>query len=511
MAYCAYLRKSRADAEAEAHGAGETLARHEAELIHLAARLNINLTKIYREVVSGETIASRPQMQKLLAEVEAGAWQGVLVVEITRLARGDTIDQGLVAQAFKYSGTKIITPTKVYDPANEFDEEYFEFGLFMSRREYKMINQRQQRGRIASSQEGKYVGNRPPYGYRRIKLTGQKGWTLEPDENAPNVQLIYNLFTKEGLGATKIAHRLNELKVPTITGKPWIDAVVREILTNPVYAGWIRWGARAVCKTAENGIIKRSRPRAASENIILAPGIHPAIITQEQFDLVQQELDAHKAPRARADRKLQNPLAGVVFCAHCGKPMTRRPGKPDMLMCFTPGCPTVGSSQNRVEDELQRVLRNWLKRYKIQIAKQQSLPMAVPLEKTLANLQKEQQQLEKQSARIYQLLEQGVYSTEEFLQRRADVGRQQDDLCQQISKVQEEIDQQAAIAEAQQIIIPRIERVLQLYPHSSVEEKNSLLKSVLTRSEYSKTTRQTRKVHTDDMKLTIQPRLPRQV
>ena len=162
--YCAYLRKSRADAEAEAHGAGETLARHEHLLMETARRLNITITAFYREVVSGDSIAARPEMQRLLQDVEAGKWAGVLCVEITRLARGDTIDQGLVAQTFKYANTKIITPVKIYDPSNEFDEEYFEFSLFMSRREYKMINQRQQRGRIASINEGKWVAHKTPYG-----------------------------------------------------------------------------------------------------------------------------------------------------------------------------------------------------------------------------------------------------------------------------------------------------------------------------------------------------------
>ena len=182
MPYCLYLRKSRADAEAEAQGAGETLRRHETTLLALAKRLDLTITAVYKELVSGETIASRPVMQQLLDEVERGLWQGVLVMEITRLARGETIDQGIVAQAFKYSNTQIITPDKIYNPANEFDEEYFEFGLFMSRREYKMINQRQQRGRLASVKEGKYLGNKPPYGYKRQKLPRQKGWTLEPNE-----------------------------------------------------------------------------------------------------------------------------------------------------------------------------------------------------------------------------------------------------------------------------------------------------------------------------------------
>lgn len=137
--YCMYLRKSRADVEAEARGEGETLSRHQNILLELAKKQKLNLVKIYREIVSGDSIAARPQMQSLLADITDGKYAGVLVVEVERLARGDTIDQGIVAQAFRESSTKIVTPTKTYDPDNEFDEEYFEFSLFMSRREYKTI------------------------------------------------------------------------------------------------------------------------------------------------------------------------------------------------------------------------------------------------------------------------------------------------------------------------------------------------------------------------------------
>ena len=182
--------------EAEAHGEGETLARHEKLLLEVAKRGNYNVTQIYREVVSGETLAARPVMQQLLSEVEQGVWSGVLVVEVERLARGDTIDQGIVAQAFKYSDTKIITPVKVYDPNNEFDEEYFEFGLFMSRREYKTINRRLQRGRLAASKEGKHVGGSSPYGYVRAKIEGDKGWTLAiNEEEAAVVRMIFKMYT----------------------------------------------------------------------------------------------------------------------------------------------------------------------------------------------------------------------------------------------------------------------------------------------------------------------------
>ena len=140
--YCMYLRKSRMDLDAEARGEGETLARHQAMLMELAKRQGLNIVKIYKEIVSGDSISARPQMQMLLSDLAQNKYAGVLVVEVERLARGDTIDQGIVAQAFKQSNTKIITPVKTYDPNNEYDEEYFEFSLFMSRREYKTINRR---------------------------------------------------------------------------------------------------------------------------------------------------------------------------------------------------------------------------------------------------------------------------------------------------------------------------------------------------------------------------------
>ncbi len=248
--YCLYLRKSRADAEAEARGEGETLARHERTLLELAKRQQLNVTEIYKEIVSGESLATRPVMQQLLSEVEQGVWAGVLVMEVERLARGDTTDQGIVAQTFKFSGTQIITPTKTYNPDNEFDEEYFEFGLFMSRREYMTINRRLQRGRIASVKEGKFVGNIAPYGYERVKIKGDKGFTLEPVPNeADVVRLIYEWYTNgvpqenggtRRIGCELIARKLNEMKAAPRKGGEWTLPSVRDILMNPVYIGMVR-------------------------------------------------------------------------------------------------------------------------------------------------------------------------------------------------------------------------------------------------------------------------------
>lgn len=172
--YAKYLRKSRFDRDYAEMSVEETLKRHEAILDRLAGERGYRVTKTYYEVVSGESIAARPEIQKLLEEVNAGLYAGVLVVDLERLARGNSADQAYISQVFQFSGTKIITPAKVYDPSDEFDEEYFEFGLFMSRREYKTITRRLIRGRDSSASEGKYISSIAPYGYRRLKLRARR-------------------------------------------------------------------------------------------------------------------------------------------------------------------------------------------------------------------------------------------------------------------------------------------------------------------------------------------------
>ena len=159
-----YLRKSRDD---DNESKEETLARHERMLLDYCSRYDLSIEKIYREVVSGESIAARPQMQKLLEDVQSGDYHGVVVVELERLSRGNPIDQAEVLEIFKKSQTKIYTLNKIYDFSvdDDLDEEFFEFGLFMSRREYKVIKRRLLRGRKQAQKEGYFIGSITPLGF----------------------------------------------------------------------------------------------------------------------------------------------------------------------------------------------------------------------------------------------------------------------------------------------------------------------------------------------------------
>lgn len=94
-----YLRKSREDAELETINEGETLARHKKTLMGVAERQGLNVTKIYEEIVSGDSIDERPEVQKLINELLQNRYQNIVVMEIQRLARGNTKDQGIILKA----------------------------------------------------------------------------------------------------------------------------------------------------------------------------------------------------------------------------------------------------------------------------------------------------------------------------------------------------------------------------------------------------------------------------
>ena len=325
--YCAYLRKSRKDLEAEARGEGETLARHQKMLDALAARNGHVISKYYREVVSGESISDRPKMQELLEDVRLNRWTGVYVMEVERLARGDTADQGRVSQIFLYTDTKILTPQKVYDPENEYDTEYFEFALFMSRREYKTISRRIQAGRMQSVREGKYICSRPAYGYRKVKLKNDKGYSLavHPEE-AEIVRQIFNWYLggrllpdgrRVQMGTVRIANLLTDMHVsPGEQGQRWTPCRVYRILTNEVYIGMIRWGfVKTQRELTDTGV---SKSLHMNKDYQLYKGLHPALIDRETFYTVQKIMSEDHHTPLQSGKQLSNPLAGLVVCTECG-------------------------------------------------------------------------------------------------------------------------------------------------------------------------------------------------
>lgn len=321
-----YLRKSRSDIEAEARGEGETLSRHKTALLQMAKDHNYDVCAIYQEIVSGDQIIARPQMQQLLRDVAAGRFYAVLCMDLDRLGRGDLSDQGLIQNIFKESGTQVITPRKHYNLRDEWDEEWSEFEAFFARRELKMITRRLQRGRRLSASEGKSISQHPPYGYLR-----NESLRLEPDpQTAPIVQQIFAWASADDKPTT-IARKLNAAEIPAPRGGKWQASSVTFILQNPAYLGTIVWGKYQYHKTGT-----RYRREVAPADLWITKAMaHPPLITDAE--LPNRPV---KPPHAPATI---NPLSALLYCYHCGHPLQFRKSygkRQHRLICATPACPT---------------------------------------------------------------------------------------------------------------------------------------------------------------------------
>lgn len=502
MNYCLYLRKSRTDLEAEAHNEGDTLLRHEKHLLDLAKRQNITIDKIYKEIVSAETIAARPVMQKLLSEVEQGKWSAVLVMEIERLARGDTIDQGIVAQAFKYSKTKIITPVKIYDPSDEFDEEYFEFGLFMSRREFKTINRRIQRGRIASVKEGKYISSTPPYGYMRKKLAAEKGYTLTPHpKQSKVVKLIYEWYTKgypvspgtcEKPGCMKIASLLNSMGLKSPKGGSWSKSTVLDILKNPVYTGNIRWQYRKEVTHIIDNLPRKSRCTAS--DYLLVKGIHKPIIEEQVFLMAQKHFKSRAKQSIPGNRSLSNPLQGIIYCNKCGRTLTRlsqnKRSPYDLLKCMNPDCDNISSPLFLIENLLIEELEKWIKHYTYVPSNEDLLsPLASTIkskEDYLNEIELQIHRKENSYEKICEYLEEDVYTPEDFLRRKTNILKDIEGLNQSYKILYQELEQLKSMIQKGFDVPINLSLSVLYNSLKTSQSKNDFLKNLLERVEYRK-------------------------
>ena len=513
--YAIYLRKSREDIESEKYGEGETLARHEKILTTLAEKRNLHISKIYREVVSGETISERKEMQKLLKDVENEKWTGVLVVEVERLARGDTADQGRVSKAFKYSHTKIITPVKTYDPDNEFDEEYFEFGLFMSRREYKTINRRLQRGREVSVSEGKFVGNIAPFGYDRVKLKDSKGYSLSVNQyEAPIVKEIFRLYTFESNTINSVARQLNAMNLKPRISDEWTVSSIKDILSNPTYIGKIVWNRRKQKKKTKNGHLIISRPR--NQEYSIYDGLHEPIIDNKTWELVQEKRKQN-TPKVKHSNQIQNPLVGLVFCEKCGKPMQRRPytkaDKPATLMCSSSKCDNVSSKLYIVENKIIEALKIWLENYKIDynINDNSNAENNKLIEKSIVSAKKELEKENGKLDKIYDFLENGIYSKDEFINRSKAIKYNIVSLESKLKEYRELLNKNTEIQNEKETIIPKLENILNLYDKlENAEDKNILLKGIIAKITYLKNAKAIKKdSDRTNFELHIYPKLPK--
>ena len=472
-----YLRKSR---DEEQSGTAETLARHRAVLMGMVETLKFVLLDVYEEVVSGESLYARPEMLKLLEAVQSDKYDAVLCMDIDRLGRGGMSNQGMILDAFKFSDTQIITPEKVYDLADETDEQMLEFKTFMSRQEYRQIQKRLRRGLKQTIAEGGYTAN-APYGYQKTKIDKKPSLEIYEPE-ARFVRLAFEMYCN-GTGAQAIAAKLNTLgSVPHRTNR-WSRNTVRNMLNNHTYTGKVVWLKKQHIRPGKRNNSKHIVVYNPPEKWEIYDGLHEPIIAEAQFNMAQRIRQTRYHPPSN-DGTIKSSLAGLAICARCGRRMQRMGMNKGVayLMCNTVAC-SAGAKYEYVEAAILQILKEKVTELDIRLMAHHD-PTPIDYTAAFNALNENVARLNAQKEKLYDFLEQGVYSVVEYRDRMQTIT---DKLAATDDERSRLVNERKLVSRGQLIILKKqILKILEAYSDSDVAERNTLLRSVIDAIIYTK-------------------------
>lgn len=487
-----YLRKSRTDDPTLS--VEETLAKHEQMLDewverNLPGQGRIPEENRLREVVSGETIDSRPKVQEALQRSESPRVKAILIVEPQRLSRGDLEDIGRLVKLLRYSNTIVITLQYSYDLRDERDRDMFERELKRGNEFLEYQKRIMNNGRLLSVQNGNFIAQTPPYGYKKVQIKEgkRKCFTLEPDpETAPVVKMIFELY-RDGYGTVRISDKLDSLAIPAPKGKKWPPSTLPRILDNEHYLGKVVWNKRKGVRSVRDGEVVLSYPTA--EDYLVYEGKHPAIISQELWDAVHNKRG--KIPPNPKTNNFHNPLAGLLYCKTCGHNMTRRVykhiGRDEERSAPRYACNhqrECGTASARVDDVLALVadaLRSAIADFEIRI--EQGTDDSVEIHKQMvARLEKRQHELRELEIAQWDEKTKGGMPAHVFERLNAktlqEIEEVQRALCDAKNSIPEPVDLGARLLSFHAAIIALQD------PETSAREKNNLLKACIERVDF---------------------------
>lgn len=464
-----YLRKSRSDIEDEkkALARGEvydTLQRHRKELLTFARKNKLKIVDIFEEVVSGDTIEARPEVQALLENAKNGKYDGVLVIAYDRLGRGDKMDQGLIERTFKESDTLIITPKTTIDLNDEQGEMQADFEGFLSRMEYRKIKGRLRDGKIRAINEGRNISSAAPIGFY---VDSDQKLAIDPKEvHIP--RMIFELAI-QGFGCVQIANQL-------------YDAGIRHRTGNPKYIG-TQFYSRY------------------SKKPTFAPNSHTPIVSEEVFNEANKMIKIRKPSHNPASFPMRNPLSTILRCSVCDSAMVLRryivKGKEyNYYYCRKNYCETVSASMDEVIDDLINKLRDTLSNVAVEYEEDEN-SLLPTLENQLSQAQKKLKAFETKRDNIHDLLEDGTYTKDKFIDRLNKVEMEEQQVLELIASLNEKIALEREKDSNLNRTLPAISNALEVFEQCDARQKNILLKSFIDKIMYTRTSKK------EDFKLDI--------
>jgi len=261
---------------------------------------------------SGATL-DRPALQRLLADIEAGKVDCVVVYKLDRLTRS-LLDFAKLVEIFDRHNVSFVSVTQHFDTSTSMGRLMVNILLSFAQFEREIIGERIRDKVAATRRKGKYTGGPPVLGY---DVDRERKRLVVNAEEAKLVLRIFSDFGQTG-STTTLAQELNEEGHTTKSwttkagkhraGKPWNKVLVYRVLNNPLYIGEVTHKGERY------------------------PGEHEPIVPRRLWDQAHSILERNGHARGvRTRAKTPALLRGIIRCAHCGCSMgpsfTKRRGK----------------------------------------------------------------------------------------------------------------------------------------------------------------------------------------
>lgn len=430
--------------------------RNQKEILQKYAATNgfLNTSMFVDDGYSGTTF-DRPDWNRLIGLVNDGKVGTIIVKDLSRLGR-DHIQVGLYTEVlFPNANVRFIAVNNNIDSDNQTECDIAPF-LNIINEFYAKDTSRKIRAVFKSKGEaGKPLANHPPYGYLKDPLDKTK-WIVD-EAAAEVVREIFRLCV-DGYGIAKIAKKLSERNVMTPlahakangaavpdkrTDKDdcwWSPQTVSQILSRQEYLG-----CTVNFKTYRKSFKQRRKLARDPSEWKIFPNTHEAIVEQETFDIVQRIRDGRRRMTPIGEPNL---LAGMLYCADCGKKLyqTRarsRKCELDYFVCSSyrktrKGC-TRHSIRNVVIEEIllteiRRIssyTRKHEKEFMEMVVNKSEAELSKTLRESKKELDKAQDRIKKLDIIIRKLYEDNVdgkISNERFAKMIADYEKEQNDL-----------------------------------------------------------------------------------
>ena len=346
-----YARLSNESEEARERGTIET----QMKLLHQFVDLqeDIVFEKEYFDVSKTGTNFNREGFENMMADIQDGRINCVIVKDLSRLGRNYIESGNYVERIFPLYDVRFIAVTDNYDSLTSNEPILVGVANIFNEMYVRDLSKKVRAGYRASWERGSCNSGSIPYGYMPDP---ENNHIYAIDEYAAeNVRMIFQMLL-DGESIPAIRDALiskgdlcpRDYKYKKFHGKEpkskWTCGSVRKLLANYNYTGNSVHG-----QYHSNRIQKREQRKNPESEWIYVPNTHPAIISMETYNKAQEilkkqseEHSIKKNPGMYTSKEL-NFFKGRIFCADCGCPMYL--ARHDKLVRYTCGLHTRDKSK----------------------------------------------------------------------------------------------------------------------------------------------------------------------